>query len=116
MRRTIWIAAIAAGSLLASAWPAAADGPGRGRGNGYGHYRGGPPPWVQPQYGPSYRAPRHYYAPRQYYAPRPVYVLPPPVYYAPPPPVYYAPPPVVVYPGWGYPQGEINFGLRLPIR
>jgi hypothetical protein len=109
MRRTALIAAMAAAGLLAGALPAEAESRGRGRGHGE-YYRGGGQ-WVHPQYGPSYRAP-HYY-----YAPRPVYVVPPPVYYAPPPPVYYAPPPpVVVYPGWGYPQGEVSFGLRLPIR
>lgn len=109
MRRTAVIVVIAAAAVLASALPGTAGERERRRGHDREDYRGGQ--WVYPQYGPNYRVPRHYYAPR------PVYVLPPPVYYAPPPPVYYAPPPpVVVYPGWGYPQGEVSFGLRLPIR
>ncbi len=80
---------------------------GHGWGHGSGHHRGpgqghAPGQWVHPQYGLIYRAPAYYHAPR-----------PPRVYHA-PPPVYYAPPPA--YPSRGYPQGEVTFGLRVPVR
>jgi hypothetical protein len=115
-------AACAAMGLLAFT-PLPSEAGDRQRGNGWGHggghhrgYGHAPGQWVHPQYGPSYRAPAYDHAPRPprvYYAPPPVYYARPPVYYA-PPPVYYAPRPA--YPSWGYPQGEVTFGLRVPVR
>lgn len=109
--------------LLAAPLAATAgDGPrGHGWGHGWGHQRGHghghtPGQWVHPQYGPSYRAPAYHHAPRPprvIYAPPSVHHAPPPVYHA-PPPVYHAPRPA--YPSWGYKQGEVTFGLRVPVR